>query len=569
MSYLVFARKWRPQTFKDVVGQEHITRTLKNAIEKGRLAHALIFSGARGVGKTSVARILAKAINCENGPGPEPCNQCGICSEITREIAVDVIEIDGASNRGIDEIRRLRETILFRPTRCRYKVYIIDEVHMLTREAFNALLKTLEEPPPHVYFFFATTEAVKIPDTIRSRCQHFEFRLLTPSEIATHLKKIADREGLSLNDEAIGLIARAAQGSIRDSLSLLDQVVAFGARTSGEVSEALGLIPGDLVRELAVSVLRGEPAQAILAIEKVHRFGGDIQHLSQDLLLFLRDLALFAEFGRDGETLYTRPIQELEEVPDGLLDPLVLSELVDMLSRGLEGIRYSTIPRVLLETLVLRMARLKELVRIDEIIERFNNIPIQRVSEAPQTAPLEPLKGDTPRDIHDTSSPVKIPVKDQDTPEAIKSKETYQYPGKPKKDVQGFTKFLREKNPPLWSIIDRVESIEFLDEGDGRAIISIHCGSSFQKKILSESMWKGAIEDLAVTYLGRPVKVLLDEVVLDKGGQKEKGAGSESISFPAEKGNGLRDHPLVKEAMDIFGVRPEDVMVFDQKDSQP
>jgi DNA polymerase-3 subunit gamma/tau len=242
MSYKVLALKYRPQTFEDVVGQKPITQALQNAIATKRVAHAYLFAGSRGVGKTSVARILAKALNCQEGPTPHPCGHCSFCQEIKDGISVDVLEIDGASNRGINEIRELRENVKYLPSKNKYKIYIIDEVHMLTTEAFNALLKTLEEPPPHVIFVFATTEPHKIPLTILSRCQRYDFKRIPSSSILDQLKKIASEEGMEVSDPGLHLIARQAQGSMRDAQSLLDQVFSFsGPKISEEeVIEAWG-----------------------------------------------------------------------------------------------------------------------------------------------------------------------------------------------------------------------------------------------------------------------------------------------------------------------------------------
>ncbi|HSF32095.1 MAG TPA: DNA polymerase III subunit gamma/tau, partial [Candidatus Tectomicrobia bacterium] len=247
MSYQVTARKWRPQTFAELVGQEHVARTLQNALRQGRIAHAYLFSGTRGVGKTTTARVLAKALNCEQGPLPEPCNECALCQAITMGSSLDVLEIDGASNRGIDEIRDLREKIRYAPARSRYKVYIIDEVHMLTEHAFNALLKTLEEPPPQVVFIFATTEPQKVPITILSRCQRFDFRKVASAEIALCLEKIAEQESIRISREALHRIARRAEGSLRDAQTLFDQVVAFcGSEVREEdVGQLLGLAGED------------------------------------------------------------------------------------------------------------------------------------------------------------------------------------------------------------------------------------------------------------------------------------------------------------------------------------
>ena len=251
MAYEVLARKWRPQVFQDVVGQEHVTQTLMNAIKADRLAHGYLFSGARGVGKTSVARILAKAINCVEGEPGIPCNKCHSCLEITSGSSVDVQEIDGASNRGIDEIRELRENIKYMPSSSRFRVYIIDEVHMLTLPAFNALLKTLEEPPPHVKFIFATTEPHKVPVTILSRCQKFDFKRISFGQIVQQLEKIAAEEKISISKSGLALLARAAEGSMRDAESLLDQVVSFtGPKVEDQhITEILGLIDRTLVLE--------------------------------------------------------------------------------------------------------------------------------------------------------------------------------------------------------------------------------------------------------------------------------------------------------------------------------
>src|SRR5437588_4530733 len=270
-TYTVIARRYRPQTFDELVGQEHVARALQQAISSGRVGHAYLFTGARGVGKTSAARILAKALNCVNGPTPTPCNECDVCLRVTAGDDVDVLEIDGASHRGIDEIRQLRQNVAVRPSRVRYKIYIIDEVHMLTKEAFNALLKTLEEPPEHVKFIFATTEAQKIPITILSRCQRFAFAGIPAERILGQLKMIAEREGMRADDEALELVARRAGGSMRDAESLLDQVLSFGGEqlTADQVHRLLGTAHDERVLALAAAVVDHDPARALdlLAIQ--------------------------------------------------------------------------------------------------------------------------------------------------------------------------------------------------------------------------------------------------------------------------------------------------------------
>src|SRR5438046_646149 len=263
--YTVVARRYRPQQFDDLVGQEAVAQALRNALSSGRVAHAYLFTGARGVGKTSTARILAKALNCEKGPTPTPCDQCTSCLAIATGDDIDVREIDGASNRRIEEIRDLRNDVGTRPTRGRYKVYITDEVHMLTREAFNALLKTLEEPPPHVKFIFATTEVQKVPITILSRCQRFDFGNIGPARIFDQLKSIVSREGLQADDDALRLVARRAAGSMRDSQSLLDQLLASaqGKLTAEHVHAVLGTAGDERVTELAAAIMARDPQTAL------------------------------------------------------------------------------------------------------------------------------------------------------------------------------------------------------------------------------------------------------------------------------------------------------------------
>src|SRR4051795_11513098 len=268
--YTVIARRYRPQTFEELVGQEHVARALQQAIASGRVGHAYLFTGARGVGKTSAARILAKALNCVHGPTPTPCNECDVCLRVTAGDDVYVLEIDGASNRGIDEIRQLRQNVAVRPSRVRYKIYIIDEVHMLTKEAFNALLKTLEEPPEHVKFIFATTEAQKIPVTILSRCQRFDFLGIGVPRIVERLRQVVAAEGMAADDEALELVARRAGGSMRDAQSLLDQLLAFGGDklTADQVHHLLGTAGDERVVALAEAVVGQDPKKALDLLEE-------------------------------------------------------------------------------------------------------------------------------------------------------------------------------------------------------------------------------------------------------------------------------------------------------------
>lgn len=292
MSYVVLARKWRPKYFEEVVGQGHVARTLKNSISQDRVAHAYLFTGARGVGKTSTARILAKALNCHQGPTDTPCYACPSCVEISAGQSVDVFEIDGASNRGINEIRELREGARYAPSRDRYKIYIIDEVHMLTTEAFNALLKTLEEPPSHVKFVFATTEPQKIPVTILSRCQRFDFKRITQQDIVEHLTDLCQKEQINAERAALQLLARQAAGGMRDALSLLDQVISFaGDQISEEqVIQILGVANRRHLFELSHAVLSRDAERALITLDDVHRYGYDLHQFASEMVNHLRDL---------------------------------------------------------------------------------------------------------------------------------------------------------------------------------------------------------------------------------------------------------------------------------------
>ncbi len=300
MSYLVLARKYRSNTFDEIVGQEHIGQTLVNAIKCGRVAHAFLFTGTRGVGKTTMARILAKALNCmaADEPTAEPCNECEACVAISRGDDMDVIEIDGASNRGIDEIRELRANAIFRPARCRYKVYYIDEVHMLTREAFNALLKTLEEPPEHVKFIFSTTETQKVPATILSRCQRFDFRNIPTRAIAAHLRALCESEKVQAADDALFRVARAAGGSMRDGLSLLDQLMSGSGEVTDEgVVRILGTPSDERMNEIACAIADGDPAAALGALAGVLAGGVTLNSVVTALGSVYRNMMLAATCG--------------------------------------------------------------------------------------------------------------------------------------------------------------------------------------------------------------------------------------------------------------------------------
>jgi len=389
LSYLVLARKWRPKQFDDVVGQKAITQTLKNAILSGRIAHAYLFSGQRGVGKTTTARVLAKALNCEKGPTPQPCDACHLCEEINRGNSLDVIEIDGASNNSVDDIRDLREKVHYIPAKGRYKVYIIDEVHMLSKPAFNALLKTLEEPPAHVVFILATTEAHKIPITIISRCQRYDFRRISCEDIRAYLDKLLAQEGglQGEKDAALRLIAKTADGSLRDALSLIDQVISLGSSeiTLQQVLDLVSLVDYHTIGEMMAAAAAGNAREALTRIEQVIERGHDVKHFVEQILGYLRD-TIILKIGKEDEKALNMHPEEAGEMAS-LAGSLSLDDLLrhfDLLAGAVERMKWSSQPRIILEMAVIRMAELPRLQPVEELIHRLDLLETaQGMSEVP------------------------------------------------------------------------------------------------------------------------------------------------------------------------------------------
>ena len=376
MSYQVIARKWRPQRFSEVVGQQHVTATLENAIKHNRVAHAYIFSGARGVGKTTTARILAKALNCAQGPTVEPCNECDSCREIAAGTSLDVIEVDAASNRGIDQIRELREMVRYAPASSRYKVVILDEAHMLTDEASNALLKTLEEPPDKVIFVLATTQPEDLLETIRSRAQHFHFRALTFSEIVGALERIAQKEGLSIDSGALAVLARAAEGSLRDALSLLEQARAYcGATiTDPQVRELLGVVPEELLDQL-IEAVQARSAERVLAL--VHTFlaeGRNLQHFCREAIRHFRNLLIARVCGADSDLIAAPPDQRLRlaSAAEAFTEE-DLTRYFQILLATDDDLRRKPDPRLHLEMGLLRLVNAARLAPLEELLAELNS----------------------------------------------------------------------------------------------------------------------------------------------------------------------------------------------------
>lgn len=378
MSYIVFARKYRPQTFDEIIGQPHITTTLKNAISQNRVAHAYIFAGPRGVGKTTTARILAKALNCEKGPRPAPCNSCISCNEITQGSSLDILEIDGASNRGIEEIRNLRENVKFAPSKGKFKIYIIDEVHMLTPEAFNALLRTLEEPPPHVKFVFATTQGHKVPPTILSRCQRFDFRRISTKDIFGNLKDIAKKENLEVKDEVLILIAKHADGSMRDGQVILDQMISFtqGKRIELEdIVKILGLVDEEVLFSLSKAIKDKDAVSALKIIDRLINEGKDATQVVLSLIEHFRNISVI-KISSDLDSMLDLGPDKIrryeDEAPKFTIEEVLY--VIYTLSNTLDFIRKSNLARVPLETAMVKLARAGSILSLGEIIDRINKL---------------------------------------------------------------------------------------------------------------------------------------------------------------------------------------------------
>ena len=453
MAYEVFARKWRPQIFQDVLGQEHVTRTLLNAITTDRLHHAYLFSGARGVGKTSVARILAKAINCKHGENGNPCNKCESCLDISAGSAMDVQEIDGASNRGIDEIRELRENIKHMPSSGKYRVYIIDEVHMLTLQAFNALLKTLEEPPPHVKFIFATTEPHKVPITILSRCQRFDFKRIPQKAIIEQLEKITSEEKIDISRQGLALIAREADGGMRDAVSLLDQVISFsGSRIDTEnIADILGIIDSELIFKASEAIINGRSDECIEIVNNIYHFGYDIKEFYKALMDHFRNLMIclvapdkgLLDISEDSKTELTAQAKKagLEK----------LQQCLNILITKEEAFRFTSHSRLVLETIMIKLSRLGEFLSVGDLLEKLDALE-KRMGNGAVNAPDR------------TADKKKVET-------LISEPEPYWEPEQPDHDIpikrkgwEGLLNYVSSRNKGMYAVLKDCKLVEQADK---------------------------------------------------------------------------------------------------------
>ena len=389
MAYLVLARKFRPSVFDEIIGQEHVTRALRNAIRLDRVAHAFLFTGARGVGKTTAARVLAKALQCATGPTETPCGVCSACTEIATSSNIDVFEIDGASNRGINEIRELRDGVAYAPNRDRFKIYIIDEVHMLTTEAFNALLKTLEEPPRHVKFIFATTEPQKIPVTILSRCQRYDFKRVPLAQVKRHLDALLEKEGVTIAEEGVRMIARESEGSMRDALSLMDRVISFAGKEADAeaVGTCLGVADRKWIIDLVRAVLSGDSAGALGVVADVNQYGLDMRAFAEDVLETLRDLVVvkIAGTGARAVDLSDAEARALEAL-GAPHDVVALQRIFQVFLKAADEMAESRHPKLVLEMALVRATAALDLQSASELVARLESLEAVLAGVAPSRA---------------------------------------------------------------------------------------------------------------------------------------------------------------------------------------
>ncbi len=518
MSYLVLARKWRPQVFEEVVGQVPITQTLQNAISQKRVPHAFLFAGARGVGKTSTARILAKALNCETGPRINPCNQCASCHEISAGTSMDVIEIDGASNRGIDEIRELRDNVRYTPAKSRYKIYIIDEVHMLTREAFNALLKTLEEPPPHIIFVFATTEPHKIPATILSRCQRYDFKRIPLKKIVESLSKIVEEEGVQVSQRGLLSIARESEGSMRDAQSLLDQVISYaGTEIKDEnIAEVLGLVDRKLLYDTLEAIAGGNPGRCLEVVEEIYQYGYDVQHFCRELLQCFRNLILL-KVAAHPEALMELPAEEIETLGNlaKKFEFEHLNHLFNLLLKGEEEVAQSTFPRTMLEMTLIRMATLRPVVSIDEILKKLEELEKSPLSAAPLVERNRDASPDEKLSREKSTNQTARPMRNIESTELEKSfspehSEQSEDPGEEHSPVReeawkNLVNFARMKNPVLGAFLVFGNLVQLSED---RIEIGFEKDSFHYDRMLEKEN-RDLLERICREYLGKEAKLVI------------------------------------------------------------
>ena len=532
-NYTVLARRYRPQQFDECIGQEHVARSLRNAIEAERVAHAYLFTGARGVGKTSMARIFAKAMNCrEGGPTPNPCGVCDSCQSVANGEDVDVIEIDGASNRGIDEVRELRQGVGYRPSRGPFKIYIIDEVHMLTKEAFNALLKTLEEPPPHVKFVFATTEPQKVPVTILSRCQRFDFASIETARIIDRLRQIATAENAHVDAEALEVIARRAGGSMRDSQSLFDQVLAFAPEhlTASDVHRVLGTAGDEQIHDAASAILAGDGKTCLELVQQAVSGGIQLGEWVQQLLEYFRDLLVIG----------VSPQAELVSVPSRLretlqeqaknVSPERILEMMDLLAGCRARMRGTTYTRTLLEMTLVRLCRLDAFLDLSQVtaappsgVQR----PV-RPAEKPASMPA----------VHRSASPATrvTPVEVAEAPPVLLTADSVQ---------QIWQTVAEQCDDVTKGMCSQVSRIEYVPPGR----LEVHLQSPLAKKHCEEPARLESLTQKLTALTGKALRLELH--VAESGDAKPNRRGPSELQLRET----ARQNPIVQRAQEVLSAR--------------
>ncbi|MDY0269178.1 DNA polymerase III subunit gamma/tau [Trichloromonas sp.] len=554
MSYLVLARKWRPQTFADLVGQEHVSRTLANAIQAGRVHHAFLFTGARGVGKTSAARILAKALNCENGPTATPCNQCPSCKEITAGQSVDVFEIDGASNTGVDDVRELRENIRYLPSRSRFKIIIIDEVHMLSINAFNALLKTLEEPPEHAKFIFATTEPHKIPVTILSRCQRFDFRKIALPKVTARLREIVDAEGIHISDRALGLVGRRGEGSMRDSLSTLDQVIAFCGDevADDDVQGLLGMVDRRLLLDVLEALIERDSRRVLDVVRRVDDLGHSFRQFCQELVELCRGLILCQVLEEPADLLSLSG----EEI--GLLQRLGKEIAGEDAQRAMtllmktEGeLVGSSFPRLTMEMALVRLATLPPSRDLAGLVRKLDELERRLASggSLPAAPPASPprMSATRPREA-------EPPAKKPEAPAASVA-DGGGWPG--------LVALVRSRRPMIGSLLEHGSLLRL-------ALPMLEIGfpaGSFHLEQLRDSETLAVLTAVAGEYYGQPVTLRVLPLEAGKG-EAPPSLLAERQAQETDRRKRLREdalaHPMVQAAVKVFSGEIRDVLPIDK-----
>ena len=541
MNYEVFARKYRPQTFDDLVGQAHVSRTLRNAVEQNRLAHAYLFVGPRGVGKTSTARILAKALNCVNGPTVTPCGVCDNCREIAAGNSLDVIEIDGASNNSVEDVRQLRDNVRYAPAKGRYKIYLIDEVHMLSSAAFNALLKTLEEPPPHVKFLFATTEPQKVLPTILSRCQRFDLHRIPANLIAQHLQFIAGKEKIVLAPAAAHSIARGAEGGLRDAESMLDQLVAFCGENISEadVLNVFGFTSQQTVASFTEKILRGETANTVQLLHEQSEAGKDMMRLMSDLISYLRDLLVFkVKPGALSEDV-DLDLQKSLAAQAKLLETDRLLELIDQFAEAESRMKWAPNKKLHFEVALIKAIQSLSQVTLNEVIENLNALRDGKSTTSRKSpavvAGVSPASHKTAAGTAASTEPAAVSDRGDNAPRVAESDAI---------DANEIWQRVRAKIPAKGFLRTLIDSLTVLG-AEGRNFLLGYPPEQ-----------KSAIETLATTSNRRQLETLLKEVSghdwTAKLSAKEGLPSKSPHDYPSRQTDEFKDDPLIQEALEMF-----------------